>query len=121
MEMAQDDMMLVGEVWMDHVGRRRSGPFSEAIPPAAMNCQNTAVRNDGHAHRGDKVIIDRLGQSREGGVCRAWNRWRLRASWGGGVAHLIPNIATTFLVELDDLHDSKRILLLIGLGNPAVL
>ena len=123
MGMAQGDMMLVGEVRMDRVLRRRSEPFSEAITPSAMNsCQNTNVMNDGHAHRGDKAIIDRLGQSREGGWCRAWNRWRLRAaSWSGGVAHLIPNIATTFLVELDDLHDSKRILLLIGLGNPAVL
>jgi hypothetical protein len=120
MEMAQGDMMLVDEVRMDHVGRRRSGLFSEEITPAAMNCQNTAMRNDGHAHRGDKAIIDRLGQSRKGGE-RAWNRRRLRASWGGSVAHLIPNIATTFLVELDDLHDSKRILFLIGLGNPAVL
>src|SRR6266566_6239808 len=117
MEMAQGDMILVGEVWMDHVGRR-SGPFSEPITPAAMNCQNTAVRHVGHAHRGDKAIIDRFGQSREGVLCRAWNRWRLRASWSSGVAHLIPNITTTFLVELDDLHDSKRILLLIGLGNP---
>ena len=36
-----------------------------------------------------------------------------------GMEH--PIVATTFLVELDDLHDSKRILLLIGLGNPAVL
>jgi hypothetical protein len=113
--------MLVGEVWKDHVGRWRSGPFSEAITPAAVNCQNTAARDGGYAHRGDNAIIDRLGQSREGELCRAWNRWRLRAPWGGGMAHLIPNIATTFLVELDDLHDSKRILLLIGFGNPAVL
>jgi hypothetical protein len=120
MEMAQGDMMLVG-VWMEHVRRRTNGPFSEAITPAAMNCQNKDVRNDGHAHRGDKAIIDRLGQSRVGELCCAWNRWGLRASWGRGVAHLIPNIATTFLVELDDLHDSKRILLLIGPGNPAVL
>lgn len=119
MEKAQGDMTLVGEARKDHEGRW-SGPFSEAITPAAMNCQNTAVRNGGHAHRGDIVIIDRLGQSGEG-LCRAWNRWRLRAAWGGGMAHLIPNIATTFLVELDDLHDSKRILLLIGFGNPAVL
>ena len=74
MEMAQGDMMLVGEVWMNHVGRR-SGPFSEAVTPAAMNCQDTAVRNVGHTHRGDKAIIDRLGQYREGGMCRAWNRW----------------------------------------------
>lgn len=69
----------------------------------------------------DNAIIHGLRQSGMGGLGRAWDRWRLRAPWGRGVAHLIPNIATTFLVELDDLHDSKRILLLIGLGNPAVL
>ena len=74
MEMVQGDMLLGDEVRMDHVGRW-SEPFSEQITPAAMNCQNTAVRNGGHAHRGDKAVIDRLGQSREGGVCRAWNRW----------------------------------------------
>jgi hypothetical protein len=73
------------------------------------------------AYRRDKTIINGLGHSKVGGLCRAWNGWRLRASWGRGVAHLIPNIATTFLVELDDLHDSKGILLLIGLGNSAVL
>jgi len=55
------------------------------------------------------------------GLGRAWDRWRLRAPGGQGVAHLIPNIATTFLVELDDLQDRTGIPLSIGLGNSAVL
>ena len=122
MEMAQGDMLLAGEMGTHHLGHRTGEPFSEATAGVALNCQQGRQRkNNEMAYCRDNAIIHGLRHSRTGGLGGAWDRWRLRTPWGRGVAHLIPNIATTFLVKVDDLHDSKRVLLLIGLGDSAVL
>jgi hypothetical protein len=104
--------------------RRGLAPAVFVKLTAAALCCCGAIRKSAYAvvmiekpaYRGDEAIIERLGQCRVGRLCRAGNRWRLRASGCRCVAHLIPNITTTFLVEFEVPHDSMRVLLLIGLS-----
>ena len=50
--MAQDDMMLAGE--MGHPAGRKSEPFLEATPPAALNHQNSS---GGHEARAKTLTV----------------------------------------------------------------
>ena len=110
MEMAYGDVMLADELKTHYVGHWTSESFSEATVTVAWNCQQGGLRK--YEEKGYWLTVwttlsSRLRHSGGGRIGPSPGQVVIESLLGRGLASLIPNIATTFLLELDDLVDGS--------------